>query len=224
METSSASTEEQQRELLSERIYDRLHPFMAWLAVVFLLVVLGDNMVRAESPFATILTVAGWVIWAAFAVEFSLRMLIAPSKRRFFKRHGWQSVFLVFPFLGFLRFAMALRVARAGRVLSAGIRGTRTAGHVFTSRLAWLGAVTVIVILLGADLAYELGGIRPYGTALYEVSLAALGGAPLAARSAVAQVLDVFLVLYSVVVFAALAGTIGAYFLGDRHQPPNPQE
>ncbi len=186
---------------------------MGWLALVLVVVVLGDSFVRDESPFDTIFTVVAWVIWAAFAAEYIVRLAIAESLGRFFARTWWQLIFLALPFLGFVRIVAALRIARAGRVVSAGVRSARTATQSLSNRLVWLGAITVLVILLATDLLYEFAGVRPYGQALHDVAIAAIGGQSLGHVDGIAQVLDVALVLYSVVVFAALAGALGAFFL-----------
>lgn len=204
------------RELVAEAIYERLHPVMGWLALLFVVIVLGDNSVRDESPFDTIFTAGAWIVWACFVLEYMVRLAIAPSKRRFFARTWWQIVFLVLPFLGFLRIIVALRVARAGRAVSAVIRTSRTAAQTLSNRVAWLGAVTLIVILLATDLLYELGGVRPYVVALHDVALAAIVGHPLGSPAGIAQILDVVLALYAVVVFAALAGSLGAFFFEKR--------
>ena len=79
----------------------------------------------------------------------------------------WQVLFLVLPFLAIFRFVMALRIARGGRLLSAAVRGTRTAAASLRSPLATVGAVTVMVILLAANVLFEFGGISPYADALH---------------------------------------------------------
>ena len=76
---------------------------MGWLALLFVVVVLGDSFVRGESPFATIFTVSAWVIWGFFVTEYLARLVVAPSTGAFLARTWWQLIFLVLPFLGFLR-------------------------------------------------------------------------------------------------------------------------
>ncbi len=191
---------------------------MAWLAGVFVLVIVGDTIVGDESPFATAFTVAGWVIWATFVVDFVLRLILAGDRRAFLGRNWWQVVFLVLPFLALFRFLMALRLARAGRAVSAIVRGTRSATMKLRNRLFAVAAVTVMVVLLGANLLFELGGIRPYSTALHDAALATITGEPVSRDTPVAHVLEIVLALYSVVVFAAVAGTVGAFFLERRDE------
>ena len=219
MDVRRDDPEDSNAEELAERIFVRLHPFMAWLAAVFVLVLVGDAIVGDDSPFATIFTVAGWVIWAIFALDFLVRMVAAPSTAHFLRRNWWQVLFLVLPFLALFRFLMALRVARAGRLLSAAVRGTRSAAAGLRSRLATIGAVTVMVILLAANVLFEFGGVAPYSQALHAAALATIAGEPTGASRGAAQAMDVVLALYSVVIFAAVAGALGAFFLeGDRRR------
>lgn len=207
------SRSEQERETLAEVLFARLHPVMAWLAGLFVLVVVGENVVRGQSPFAAIFTVTGWVIWVVFVIDFVLRLVIAPSTGAFLRRNWWQILFLALPFLALFRVFLALRVARAGRLLSAAVRGTRSAASKLRNRLALVSAITTVVLLIAANLLFEFAGVEPYGKALHAAALATIIGEKTGGTAVVALVLDVVLALYSVVVFAAVAGSLGAFFL-----------
>ena len=64
-------------------------------------------------------------------------------------------IFLLVPFLRLFRAIQSLRllrVARFGSVLSAGVRGSRSAERLLSNRVAWLFAVTAIVILAASQL------------------------------------------------------------------------
>ena len=78
------------------------------------------------------LTVAGWVLWAVFCAEFVVRLVVAPDRRRFLGRNWWQVLFLVLPFLRFLRLVRAVCFLRSGRVMSSAVRSTRTAANVLS--------------------------------------------------------------------------------------------
>ena len=186
---------------------------MSALGILFLLVVLGEQFARPAGAISTLLTVLGWALWAVFAAEFAARMVVAPSTARFLRRNWWQLVFLVLPFLRVLRLVRALRVLRTGRVLSSTVRSSRSVRQVLGGRVGWLGVVTAIVVLGSSQLLYGFGGYASYGVALHATSLAAITGEPLGSPDPFAQVLEVLLAMFSVVVFATLAGTLGAYFL-----------
>lgn len=208
----AAADREQRRQEWAESLAERLDRPMGVLGVLFLFVVLGQGLAERE-PLTTVLAVVGWVLWLVFVGEFALRLVAAPRRGLFLRRNWWQVVFLVVPFLRFLRVLRVLRLARAGGVLSSAVRGSRSAGRLLSSRAGWLLAVSAVVVLAGSQLLMVTGDYEVYADALYDVALATIAGEPLPDAGGVARVLSVVLAAYSVVVFAALAATLGAYFL-----------
>ncbi|WP_447007090.1 hypothetical protein ACRAKI_11745 [Saccharothrix isguenensis] len=203
---------ERRRQQWAEDLAQRLDRPMSVLGVLFLFVVLGQTLAERQ-PLANVLTVTGWVLWSVFVSEFALRWYVAPHRGRFLRRHWWQAVFLVVPFLRFLRVVRLARLVRAGGVLSSAVRGSRSAGRMLTSRLGWLLVLTSVVVLACSQLLVVVGVEERYGAALHDVALATITGEPLDRDHGLAHVLDVVLAAYSVVVFAALAASLGAYFL-----------
>jgi voltage-gated potassium channel len=197
----------------TEGLARRLDKPMGVLGLVFVLVVLGQSLAR-EPWLVTTLTVVGWVAWAIFVAEFAFRALTATDRRRFWARNWWQVIFLAVPFLRFARALTVLRAARVGGVLSAAVRGSRSAGRLLSGRIGWLVAVTGVVVLAASQLLYVVGAYDSYGPALYDAALATVSGEPLSAEGGLARFLDVVLAVYSVAVFATVAGALGAYFLG----------
>ena len=213
--------EPSERERWAEAIARRLDAPVTALGVIFLLLVVIETVSRPVGTIGTVFQVASWVIWAVFVGEFVLRAVIAPSAVGYLRRNWWQLIFLLVPFLRFVRGVRALRAARVGRVMSSAVRSTRTAGRRLTSRLAWLAATTAVVVLAGSQLVYEGGHRGSYGDALYAAMLATLAGEPFGATTPGVRVVELVLVTYSVVVFATLAGSIGAFLLerGARGDP-----
>ncbi len=201
------------REVWAEELLDRLTPVMSALGVLFLLVVIGEQFARAGSAVSVVLTVLGWVLWVVFALEFVARMVVAPSTSRFLKKNWWQLLFLVLPFLRILRLVRALRLLRTGRVLSSAIRTSRSARGLLGGRIGWLSMVSAITVLASSLLLFQFAGYDTYGQALHDAALATITGEPLARPDAFSQILEVVLAVFSVVVFATLAGSLGAYFL-----------
>lgn len=206
----------------AEGLARRLDRPMGVLGLVFVLVVLGQSLAR-EPWLVTALTVAGWLCWAVFVAEFVHRAVIARDKWRFWARNWWQVLFLLLPFLRFARALLFLRAARVGGVLSAAVRGSRSAGRLLTGRIGWLSAVTGVVVLASSQLLYVLGAYDTYGPALHDAALATVTGQPLATDAAFARLLEVALAVYSVAVFATLAGALGAYYLDARVPPGEPR-
>jgi voltage-gated potassium channel len=201
------------REAWAEDLLDGLTPAMSALGVLFLLVVLGEQFARPGSRVSAFLTIMGWALWAVFAVEFAARLVVAPSTSRFLKRNWWQLLFLVLPFLRILRLVRAFRVLRTGRVLSSAVRSSRSVRQVLGGRIGWLAVVSAITVLGSSQLLYGFGSYESYGAALHAAALAAITGEPLGQPDPFAQALEVVLAIFSVAVFATLAGSLGAYFL-----------
>jgi voltage-gated potassium channel len=210
-----------EREVWAEEVLDRLTPVMSALAVVFLLIVLGESMATAGSGLSTALTITGWLIWIVFAAEFVARLVVAPDTSAFLKRNWWQVFFLVLPFLRILRLVRVMRFLRTSRVLSSAVRSSRSAWRMLGSRVGWLAVVSAITMLGSSQLLYEFGTFEHYGDALHAAALATITGEPINRPDAFARTLEVILAAYSVIVFATLAGTLGAYFLetSDRRRP-----
>lgn len=206
-----------EREVFAEVFAERLDKIMTALGVIFLLVVLGDTLAEDGTGLKRGLTIAGWVLWAAFVTEFGARLVIAPSKQRFLKKNWWQIIFLVLPFLRFLRLLRLFRIARGGRVVSSAVRVGRSAGSRLAGRVAWLATITSIVVLASSQLIFEFADYSTYGEALHDAALATITGEPLGRESGFAQVIEVILAIYSVAVFASLAAGLGAYFLDQRN-------
>ena len=82
------------REALTQRIADRMDGPMTALGLIFLLLVLGETLVRPRGALSTVFTVTSWVLWGIFVAEFILRMTVAPSTSRFLKKYWWQVIFL----------------------------------------------------------------------------------------------------------------------------------
>lgn len=210
----------------AEALAARLDRPMGFLGVLFLFVVLGQLLVT-EPGWARTLNITGWVFWAMFVAEFLLRAYIAGFQAAFWRRNWWQVIFLMLPFLRFIRALQALRAlrmarvaraARVGGILSAGVRGSRSAGRLLSNRIGWLVSVTVVVILAASQLLYAMESETDYGTALYQAAMATVTGSGITADDAFAKMLQLVLAVYSVAVFATLAGSLGAYFLRNEEE------
>ncbi|MBG6190139.1 voltage-gated potassium channel [Arthrobacter sp. CAN_A212] len=205
----------------AEEFARRLDKPMGILGIIFLFIVLGQLL--AEDPvLVLVFGVVGWVFWAIFVGEFLLRAYIGSFSRAFWRKNWWQLIFLLVPFLRFFRALQAFRLirvarfARFGGILSAGIRGSRSAGRLLSSRIGWLAAVTAVVILASSQLLYATGSHESYTDALFEASMATITGSGITPTDHFARILQVLLAIYSVAVFATLAGSLGAFFLRDQ--------
>jgi voltage-gated potassium channel len=218
----SARRDEDEFEGWLERVTERADPFMAWLGVLFALL-LGYELAVGVSP---ALLAAGWAIWAVFALEFGVKLWLAPHRRRFLRRHWIQGAGLLLPALRILRLVRLLRLGRAfpaARVLSTSYRTAGSARRLLGSRLGYLAAVAAVFVVAAAQLAYlfERGAegaiFDTFGDAVLWAFAVVVGlqGSPVPVTLGAHLVMLAGFVV-GLVLIASLAGTLGAFLLEDR--------
>lgn len=215
-------------ELWVRRVTERADPLMAWLGVVFALLVGFELTVRLSPTTSAVLSAAGWIIWAIFLVEFVAKLLLAPRRGRFLRRHWLQMVGLLVPTLRVLAFLRLVRLGRAlpaARVVSSSYRSAGTAGQLIRSRLGYLGALSTVAAVAVSELAYLFerdvpGGVfDSFGDAiLWSLSTILAGQGDPVPASTGGQVVMVAGFAFSIVVVAALAGAIGAFLVDERRE------
>jgi voltage-gated potassium channel len=207
---------------------ERADPFMAWLGVLFALLVGYDIAVELGPRASTALELAAGVIWAVFAVEFAAKLWLAPRRLRYIRRHWWQPLLLALPFLrvlSFLRLARAGRALPASRVVSSSYRAAGTARYLFRSRLGYLGAISSVSTIAIAELAYiferdvEDSIFESFGEAVLWAGATVIGlqGDPVP-ESVGARVAMIAGFLIGLVVIASLAGVIGSFLIDERRE------
>jgi voltage-gated potassium channel len=152
------------------------------------------------------------VIIVAFLIEFVARAVVAPETWPFLRKHWWEVVLIVLPFL---RFARVLRAGRAGTGIASVMLSRRSVGQKLRNRLTVLLATTAIVTCASGRLLWEFGGYEnSYAEALQDSAMATLSGASLENNAdAFAQVLEIALAAYCALVIATIAASLGAFFI-----------
>jgi voltage-gated potassium channel len=213
------------RERLAVLVEERLDIPMALLALVWALLVAYELI--APRDHQGWITTASNVIWVVFALEFLLKLVVSGKPRRFLVRH-WPSVFfLALPALRMLRVLRAVRAMRvlpAARVLGSSYRAVGTARGLLQGRLQFLLIVTLVVIFGAGQLILVLergrtGAIDSLGDALWWAANAVIASSLVHEPVTLAgRLLSLVLSAYAIVVFASLAGTIGAFFIESRQE------
>ncbi|HVM12942.1 MAG TPA: hypothetical protein VM287_01245 [Egibacteraceae bacterium] len=211
------------RERLAAIIEDRLDIPMAVLAVVWAGLVAYDLV--APAALREDLALAGNIIWGIFVAEFVLKLSVSGRPLRFLRRR-WPSVlFLLLPALRMFRVIRAVRALRAlpaARVIGSSYRAVGTARNLLQGRLAFLLAATGIAVFSSAQLLYLLERGRPDGVARlgdalwWSANVAITGNLVFDPVTLLGRMLAILLSAYSVVVFASVAASLGAFFIEAR--------
>lgn len=203
----------QERERLATMVSLRLNAPLTALGFIHALLVFGILFSNVGSALSFVFIALTLLIFAVFIAEFVARMVIAPSNTQFLREHWRQLIFVILPVL---RFIEIMRMPQSQRLMKQAMRAGRSALRVLAGRLGYLLAATVIVTLIAAQVLFAFGDYSSYGAALHGASFGVITGEPLEPHDSVSDVTELALAFYSTVVFAALAGTIGAFFIERR--------
>ena len=198
---------------------------MLILSLVWLVILIVELSGRA-SP---LLLLFASLIWGIFILEFALRLMLAPDKRRFLRRNWLTILALILPALRLVRALALLRAARALRGLRL-VRIVTTANRSMNALKATLRrrgfgyvvGLTLLVTALGAAgmLNFEgadqvEGGFTDYGHAFWWTGmLIATIGSDYWPVTLEGRILSTLLALYGLAVFGYIAATFASFFIG----------
>jgi len=194
-----------------------------WLALLII------ELTRGLSPLLAGLSTA---IWIVFAIDFAVRLFLAPAKVAYLKRNWLVAFSLLVPARRILRIARGVRLLRAApavrgfrfvRVIGSLNRGMTALGRSLSRRgLGYVAALTVIVTLVGAAgmHAFERSPAGASGFADYPSSLwwtamimTTLGTSDWP-QTAEGRALCLILALYGFAVWGYLTASLATYFVG----------
>ena len=218
--------EQVERWELLGHLQNLLEPVMVALGLAFLALLVIDFSGITLSPEHRVwLDWALTTIWAAFVVDFLLRLVIAPEKIAFLRANWLSAASLALPFLRPLRALQAVRAVRSlslVRLLGGANRGMRVLQRITAGRtLAYVAALTILATLLGAvgvlffDRAAEGATIQSFGDALWwATAMVTTINNEKYAVTAEGRVIAILLRVFAVSVFGFITASIASYLIG----------
>jgi voltage-gated potassium channel len=193
------------------------------LIVVPLVVHLSHNL---DVTFFTL----GWVVWAAFAVEYVIRFYLAPYRGVFFRHNLLDLVIVVLPFLRPLRIvrsARALRLLRSGRAVAFMARGSKSGRDILTRHgLQYALLVGAILVATGALLVGEMerdapgATIHSFGDAIWW-ALATMSTVGFGDKYPVTEggrAVAIVLMFFGIGLFGLIAASLASFFVGQKRE------
>lgn len=165
-----------------------------------------------------------WLIWAVFAFEYVVRLLLTDRRWRFVRREWPDLLIVVLPFLRPLRIvrsARALRLLRLARLVAVLEKGRQEARRLLVRhQLHYTLLVTVIVVVGAAALALAVedasgGPIRRFGDALWwaVTTVTTVGYGDTYPVTAVGRGIGVLLMVTGVALLGVLSANLAAFLL-----------
>jgi voltage-gated potassium channel len=192
------------------------------LAMVPLLVL--PLVVDLPSGVKTSFIALDWFIWAAFAFEYVVRLVLTDRRWRFV-RHEWPALLIIaLPFLRPLRIvrsARALRLLRLTRLIGVLGRAGQLARQLFTRHklhYVLLGMMAIILGAAGLMLAVEEGGggsIDSFGDALWWAitTVTTVGYGDYFPVTPAGRGIAAFLMVAGIALFGVLTANVAAFFV-----------
>jgi voltage-gated potassium channel len=204
------------------------------LAILPLLVI---PLVADLSPTAeTTLFAIDWIIWAVFALEYGIRLYLAPAKWDFARHNIIDFVVVIVPFLRPLRVvrsARALRLLRAARGGVFLLRGIDAVQDVLRRhKLHYTLLIALVVVVASALLVEEFernlpdSNIKSLPDALWwaVTTITTVGYGDRYPVSAAGRGIAVVLMLIGVGIFGLLAASLASFFIEQDLKPDERKE
>lgn len=214
-------------EVALQRFSARIDPVMTVLALLWLPVLVVPFVTQLHGAVALTFAVLDYFVWAAFGVEYAVKLWLAVDRGAFFRHHLLDLVIVAVPLLRPLRLARIFRIIRLSRVLLVLGGGLKRARALFTHHGLQFVLLTVSAIVFsgaGLEMYFERHAVGPtaihsYGDALWwaVVTVTTVGYGDKIPMTGAGRVLATGLMLTGIGLVGALTATIASLFVQQQH-------
>jgi voltage-gated potassium channel len=118
-----------------------------------------------DADLETFFVVCSWTVWAVFAIDFAIRVVLADERGRYVRSHWYDVAVIALPLLRPLRLLRLLALARIFHRSAAGSLIGRVTTYVVGSAVMAMGIAAVAVLDVEQDV--DGSNIRTFGDALW---------------------------------------------------------
>ena len=193
---------------------------MLVLALVFLVVLVAPLVVDLPAAARTAFSAADLAIWPAFAVDYGVRLYLAPARWHFVRTHPLDLIVLALPMLRPLRALRLLRPARLGAIAGVAHRRAQRSLHATVAGYVTTSAAGVLV--LAAAVMYDVerrapaGNIKSFPDALWwaVTTVTTVGYGDRYPTTGAGRLVGGALMLVGIALLGVVTASIAAWFVG----------
>ncbi len=213
----------------SKEALERFERLTAWPSLVLALASLPLILIPVAWELAVgteaTLFALDWFIWAYFALEYLIRLYLAPRKGTFFRKNILDLAIVLLPFLRPLRIARSARILRVLRLARAAVyagRGVKAAQNLFTEHrvnftllLAMAATIGTAVIALEFERGRAGAEIQDLPDAIWWAitTVTTVGYGDEFPITAGGRAVGAVLMVLGIALFGVLAATVSAFFV-----------
>jgi voltage-gated potassium channel len=210
-----------------ERFSARIDPIMMVLALVWLPVLVVPLVTNLHGWVALTFAGVDYFVWAAFVVEYAVKLRLAVDRWRFVRHHLLDLAMVAVPILRPLRLARLLRLIRLDRVvlvLGSGLRRARAMLTHHGLHFVLLAVLTIVFAAAGLELVFEQHSTGPtaihnFGDAIWwaVVTVTTIGYGDKVPMTGGGKWVATALMFTGIGLVGALTATIASYFVQEQH-------
>lgn len=210
-----------------ERFSSRIDPVMMVLALAWLPVLVIPLVTQLLGSVALTFEILDYLVWAAFAVEYVVKLRLAVDRWRFFRHHLLDLALIAVPILRPLRLARLLRVVRLGRVvlvLGGSLHRARAMLSHHGLQFVLLSVLAIVFAGAGLEVFFERHAAGPtaihtFGDALWwaVVTVTTVGYGDKIPITAAGRWVATALMLTGIGLVGVLTATIASFFVQEQH-------
>jgi voltage-gated potassium channel len=210
-----------------QRFSARIDPIMLVLAVVWLPVLVVPLVTELHGSVALTFASIDYFVWAAFVVEYAVKLYLAVDRRHFVTHHLLDLAMVAVPILRPLRLARILREIRLDRVVLVLVGGLRRARKMLTHHglhFVLLAVLCIIFAAAGLELVFERHSVGPtaihnFGDAIWwaVVTVTTVGYGDKVPMTGGGKWVATALMFTGIGLVGALTATIASFFVQEQH-------